>query len=81
MARVVESVAGEFGGRLVWNKVVTKEMAGAMRFTELSKSLGRPAPVPSIFVDGHLVFDRTPSQEQLVAYLQGVLDAPRDYRL
>lgn len=77
MARVVESVVGEFGERLVWEKVVTKEMAGAMRFTELSKSLGRPAPVPSIFVDGRLIFDRTPSQEQLVEYLYGIIEAPQ----
>jgi hypothetical protein len=65
MARVVESVAPDYGDALHWEKVITKEMSGAMRYGELSKSLGRPAPVPSIFIDGELVFDVTPSQEEL----------------
>ena len=65
MARVVESVAHEFGDNLTWEKVVTKELQGAMRLAELSKSIGRPAPVPSIFIDGKLVYDQTPGPEEL----------------
>lgn len=65
MARVVESVAPDYDDSLHWEKVVTKEMSGAMRHGELSKSLGRPAPVPSIFINGELIFDMTPSQEDL----------------
>jgi hypothetical protein len=74
MARVVESVAPDFGERLHWEKVVTKEMKGALRYAELSKSIGRPAPVPSIFVNGKLVFELTPGREDLVAYLETLLD-------
>jgi len=73
MARVVESVAPDYGDELYWEKVITKEMSGAMRYGELSKSLGRPAPVPSIFIDGKLVFDITPSQEDLKAYLDQII--------
>ena len=69
MARVVESVAPDFGERLHWEKVVTKEMKGALRYAELSKSIGRPAPVPSIVVNGKLVFDQTPSREDLAEFL------------
>ena len=65
MARVVESVAPEFGDSMTWEKVVTREMKGAMRFGELSKTLGRPAPVPSIFINGVLVFEQTPGLEEL----------------
>ena len=65
MARVVESVAPEYEDSLNWDKVITKEMGGALRHGELSKSLGRPAPVPSIFINGELIFDTTPSQEDL----------------
>jgi len=65
MARVVESVAPEYDDSLFWDKVVTKEMDGAMRYGELSKHIGRPAPVPSIFINGELIFDITPSQEDL----------------
>ncbi len=73
MARVVESVALDYGDVLHWEKVITKEMKGAMRYGELSKILGRPAPVPSIFIDGQLVFDATPSQEDLKAYLDKII--------
>jgi hypothetical protein len=65
MARVVEAVAPKFEEYLGWEKVITKELSGAMRYGELSKRLGRPAPVPSIFINGELIFDMTPSQEDL----------------
>ena len=73
MTRVVESVAEEYGQSLSWKKVVIKQREGARRFRELSQSLGRPAPVPSIFVEGQLVFDITPGQEELRAYLDRLL--------
>ena len=62
---MVESVAPEFGDRLTWEKVVTRELQGAMRLGELSKCIGRPAPVPSIFIDGKMVYDQTPGPEAL----------------
>lgn len=65
MARVVETVAPEFSESITWEKVVTRELKGAMRFGELSRTLGRPAPVPSIFINGGLVFDQTPGLEEL----------------
>lgn len=73
MARVVESVASDYGNTLMWEKVITKELAGAMRFGELSKKLGRPAPVPSIFIDGELVFSTTPGPEELKEHLDRML--------
>ena len=65
MTRVVESVAPEFEGVLTWETVVTKDLAGARRFSEFSKALGRPAPIPSIVIEGELVFETTPSIEEL----------------
>jgi len=73
MTRVVESVAPDFGERLQWEKVVTKEMKGALRYGELSKSIGRPAPVPSIFINGKLVFEQTPSTEDLAGFLEKLI--------
>jgi hypothetical protein len=73
MARVVESIAPEYPETLVWEKVITKEKKGALRFIELSKKLGRPAPVPSIYVNGRLVFETTPRQAELKDYLDGLL--------
>ena len=65
MTRVVESVAPDFSESMTWDKVVTRELKGALRFGELSKTLGRPAPVPSIFINGVLVFEQTPGLEEL----------------
>jgi len=73
MARVVESVAPDYGDALHCKKVITKEMSGAMRYGELTKSLGRPAPVPSIFINGELTFDTIPSQEELKACLDQII--------
>jgi len=74
MARVVESVAPEYGDVLHWETVITKNLEGAMRYGELSKNLGRPAPVPSIFIDGELVFAVTPGREELKDCLDRFLD-------
>jgi hypothetical protein len=70
MASLVESVAPAFGENLRVEKVVTKTLAGATRYTQISKSLGRPAPVPSIWIDGELIFDMTPAQEDLRDFLE-----------
>ena len=69
MTRVVESVAVDYADCLRWWKVVTKTLEGAGRYQQLSKALGRPAPVPSIFINGELVFDSTPGPEELKACL------------
>ncbi len=73
MARVVESVAPDYGDALHWEKVITKRMSGAMRYGELTKILGRPAPVPSIFINGELIFDTIPSQEELKTCLDQII--------
>ena len=73
MTRVVESVAAEFENVLTWEKVVTRDLAGAMRFSEFSKSLGRPAPVPSIVIEGELIFESTPSTEELKACIDRLI--------
>ena len=76
MARVVESVAPEFGEALLVEKVVTKGLKGAIKYNEISKSLGRPAPVPSIFMEGELVYEQTPTQEELRECLHRWLQKP-----
>ena len=73
MTRVVESVAPEFKNVLTWEKVVTKELAGAVRYSEFSKSLGRPAPVPSIVIEGKLVFDTTPGVKEFKDYINRLI--------
>ena len=65
MTRVVESVAPAYENFLTWEKVITKELAGARRYQEFSKLLGKPVPVPSIAINGQLVFETTPGAEEL----------------
>ena len=67
MTRVVEAVAPDYGDRLNWEKIVTKDLSGAKRYQRFSKSLGRPALVPSIVIEDELVFEATPSIEELKA--------------
>jgi hypothetical protein len=74
MARVVESVAPDFGDAVKVEKIVIKQREGARRFREISKTLGRPAPVPSIFIEGQLVFDQTPPQEELREFLNRLVE-------
>lgn len=74
MTRVVEAVAPEYGDRLNWQKIVTKDLAGAKRYQSFSKSLGRPAPVPCIVIEGKLVFETTPSTEALKACIDHLLE-------
>ena len=67
MTRVVESVAPSFEDVLTWEKVITKELAGAQRYQEFSKLLRRPVPVPSIAINGRLVFEAIPGPKELKA--------------
>jgi len=73
MTRVVETVAAEYDESLRWEKIVTKDLAGAKRYQTFSKSLGRPAPVPCIVIEGELVFETTPSTEELKACIDRLL--------
>jgi hypothetical protein len=73
MARLVESVVPDYGETVRWEKVITKNMTGATRFLTLSKELGRPAPIPSIYIDGKLAFETTPGSDELKEFLDGLI--------
>jgi len=75
MARAVEEVVEGFGGQVQWEKVVLKQKDGARRFFQLSQGLGKPAPIPSVFVNGTLCFSHTPSPAQLQAVIREALDS------
>ena len=76
MTRVVESVAPAYENFLTWEKVITKELAGARRYQEFSKSLGKPVPVPSIAINGQLVFETIPGPEELKACIHRSINRP-----
>jgi hypothetical protein len=70
MARVVEAVAPQYGDSIHYEKIITTKFEGATRYVELTRKLGKLPPVPSIFVDGELVFERTPGPEKLQAFIE-----------
>jgi hypothetical protein len=74
MTRVVESVAPEFEDVLTWEKVITKEPAGSQRYQEFSKLLKKPVPVPSIAINGRLVFETIPGTEELKACIDRMIN-------
>jgi hypothetical protein len=73
MARVVAEVMPSYEDWVDWETVITKDLNGALRYAELCREAGRPIPVPSILIDGELVFDAIPSVEELKARLNGFL--------
>ena len=73
MARLVESVAADYKESVQWENVVTSRLNGARRFMELSDRLGRPAPIPSIFINGELTFRFTPSSGELKKMLDRLI--------
>jgi hypothetical protein len=73
MARLVESVVVDYGETVQWEKVITKDLIGAKRFLTLSKELGRPVPIPSIYINGELVFDVTPGSDELKELLDKLI--------
>ena len=74
MARLVESVVPEYGEMVRWEKIITKDLRGAKRFLVLSKELGRPAPIPSIYINGELAFDVTPGGDELREFLDRLIN-------
>jgi hypothetical protein len=73
MTRVVESVAPEFKNSLTWEKVITGDPGGARRFNEFSKTLGKLVPIPSIAIEGELVFETIPGVEELIACIDRII--------
>jgi len=77
MTRGVKSVAPEFEDVLNWEKIITKELAGAQRYEEFSKLLGKLVPVPSIAINSHLVFETIPGTEDLKACIARYMNKPK----
>ena len=80
MARVVETVAPQMGEQLRVAKIVTRTMAGAKRYQELVRCLGRQLPVPSIIINGKLVFEITPGEQELKDYLYAMINSAPDIK-
>lgn len=67
--------ATPFGDRVKVATVYLGQVEGALRYKVLSYDLGKPAPVPSMFINGKLYFDYTPPVEELQEVLKSVLES------
>ena len=67
-------MASEFKGSVSVELVFTKVLQGAKRYREICEELGRPAPVPSLYARGEILFDRIPTEDELRSALQDLLN-------
>ena len=84
MARAVEEVLPRYGARVRFTKVeYQKNKEHSKRFLELSVSLFgedavykglRLAPIPSLFINGKLIFDAIPIREDLESAIENFLE-------
>jgi thiol-disulfide isomerase/thioredoxin len=84
MAEAVEQVLPNYGERIRFTKVeYMKSKRHARRFYDLSVSLYgeeelkkrlRCAPIPSLFIDGKLIFDVIPPQDELIEAIESALE-------
>jgi len=83
MAQAVEEVLPLYGERVRYTKVeYTKSQAHSRRFLDLSMSLFgeegvrrglKLAPIPSLFINGELVFDVIPVRDELEVAIETFL--------
>lgn len=75
MLETVEEALAAFGDKVKLELVYLREEKGAHRYKELSRQLGKPAPIPSIFINGRLYFSITPPVEELQRTLKEILQS------
>lgn len=82
MDEAVREVLPQYEERIDYRRVHFMTQEGGKRFLELSRSLYgeegvlkymRLAPVPSLFIEGELVFDRIPTRDELKEAIQEAL--------
>ncbi len=84
MADAVEEVIPKYADSIRFTKVAyTKSKEHARRFYDLSVSLYgeeelkkrmRCAPIPSLFIDGELMFDVIPPRDELINAIESTLE-------
>lgn len=65
MLETAEEAMAGFGDRVRLELLYLKQVDGAQRYKTLSDELGRPAPIPSLFINGKLFFEIIPPVEDL----------------
>jgi len=72
-----------FSSNIIYQRIDLTQKQGKKRFLELSEKIHgdrevdrfiRTAPVPSLFLDGELIFDTIPTQQDLEKVLSEAID-------
>lgn len=73
MLETAEEALAGFGDQVKLELLYLRQVDGALRYKVLSNSLGRPAPIPSLFINGRLCFEMIPPVEDLQVKIQEIL--------
>jgi len=73
MTRLVKEALRGFEHTVKYTKIITRTLDGAKRYQEISKQNKDFLPVPSIIIEGRLAFKTIPDREELVAYLNRII--------
>ncbi|OAT86137.1 HUIPC motif thioredoxin-like (seleno)protein [Desulfotomaculum copahuensis] len=73
MLETVEEAMAPFGEQVGLELVYLRQKEGGRRYQALSEDLGKPAPIPSIFINGKLYFNITPPVEDLQETFRALL--------
>lgn len=73
MLETAEEASAPFGNRVRLDLLYLRQVDGALRYKELSNELGRPAPIPSLFINGKLCFETIPAVEDLQEKIREIL--------
>ncbi|MFZ5650457.1 MAG: HUIPC motif thioredoxin-like (seleno)protein [Bacillota bacterium] len=66
MLETAEEAKAGFGDQVKLELIYLRQVDGALRYKALSDELGRPAPIPSLFINGRLCFEIIPAVEDLL---------------
>ncbi len=69
---VIEALKG-FEDTVKYTKVITTTLKGAKRYKQIIRQLKGSVPIPSIIINGHLVFKTIPGKEELVKFLNCII--------
>lgn len=75
MLETAEEAMAPFGGRVRLDLLYLRQVDGAQRYNALSRELGRPAPIPSLFLNGKLYFEIIPAVDELREAIEEMLSS------
>ncbi len=73
MLETAEEAMAAFGDRVKLDLLYLRRKDSALRYKTLSLKMGKPAPIPSLFINGKMYFDYIPPVEEVQEKIRGIL--------